>query len=276
MFQMEQRLRRHDGEYRWTVSRGVPRYNADGSCVGYIGTAADVTERKLAEEALSSVSQKLIEAHEEERTRIARELHDDVNQRLGFLSVSLGYLKHGLPASATDLAQEIGGIADQLAELVADIQAISHRLHSSKLELLGLEAAAAGFCEEVSTRQGIHVNIHVENVPKELPSDVSLCLYRVLQEALQNVVKHSVSRHADVSLSGHVDTIDLTVTDSGAGFHADEAMRGHGLGLISMQERLKAVGGRLSIHSERGRGTTIHAVAPLRLPAHTTEMSVSS
>ena len=110
------------------------------------------------------------------------------------------------------------------------------------------------------------IDVHFENIPKALPPEISLCLYRVLQEALQNVVKHGGSRRAHVSLNGQVNTINLTVKDSGAGFDPHEAMRGPGLGLTSMKERLKVVGGQLSIHSQRGRGTTIHAVAPLRVP----------
>ncbi len=170
------------------------------------------------------------------------------------------------PASASDLEQEIGNVYQQVADLASDIQALSHGLHPPKLKLMGLEAAASGFCEEVSNRHGVAIDVHFENVPKALPPEISLCLYRVLQEALQNVVKHSVSRRADVSLNGQVNTVNLTVKDSGAGFHTREAMRGPGLGLTSMKERLKVVGGQLSIHSQRGRGTTIHAVAPLRLP----------
>ena len=109
-FQVEYRLLRHDGEYRWVVTAGVPRHGVDGSFAGYIGTAVDIAERKLTEEALSTVSQKLIEAHEEERARIARELHDDINQRLAFVSVRLGVLKQGPPASAADLDREIGDV----------------------------------------------------------------------------------------------------------------------------------------------------------------------
>jgi PAS domain S-box-containing protein len=267
-FQMEHRLRRHDGEYRWVVTAGVPRYEVDGAFVGYIGTGVDITERKLAEEALSTVSQKLIEAHEEESRRIARELHDDITQRLAMVSARLGGLKQGTPLSATDLEQEIGDVSQEIARLVADIQALSHDLHPAKLELLGLEAAAAGFCKELSQRHGVTIDVHCENVPKALPRTVSLCLYRVLQEALQNVVKHGVSRHADVSLTGHSETIGLTVKDSGAGFHPDEAMKGPGLGLTSMTERMKVVGGRLSVHSQPGHGTTVDAVAPFRLPTN--------
>jgi PAS domain S-box-containing protein len=265
-FQMEQRIRRHDGEYRWMVSSGVPRYNVDGLFAGYIGTAFDITERKLADEALSTVSQKLLEAHEEESARIARELHDDVNQRLAIVSVRLGYLKQSPPVSAADLKQEIGEVSQEIADLVADIQALSHALHPPRLELLGLEAAATGFCEELSNRHGVTIDVHFENIPQALPREISLCLYRVLQEALQNVVKHSVSRQAHVSLNSHINTINLTVKDSGAGFHPHEAMRGPGLGLSSMKERLKVIGGQLSIDSQPGRGTMIHAVAPLCLP----------
>jgi PAS domain S-box-containing protein len=272
-FQMEHQLRRHDGEYRRVVTTGVPRYNVDGPLVGYIGTAVDITERKLAEEALSTVSRKLIEAHEEESTRIARELHDDVNQRLSLVSVRLGILMQSPPASAANLEQEIGGVRLEIADLVADIHALSHHLHPARLELLGLERAAAGFCEELSNRHGVTIDVHFENVPTVLPQEISLCLYRVLQEALQNVVKHSASRHAHVSLSGHINTIDLTVKDSGAGFDPHEAMTGPGLGLTSMNERLKAIGGELSIDSHRGGGTMIYAVVPVHIPTKPAEVA---
>jgi signal transduction histidine kinase len=131
---------------------------------------------------------------------------------------------------------------------------------------LGLEKAAAGFCKELSDRHSVTIDVRFENVPRTLPPEISLCLFRVLQEALQNVVKHSASGHAHVSLSSHADTINLTVTDSGAGFNVHEAMRGPGLGLTSMKERLTVMGGELSIHSQPGRGTTIHAIVPVGLP----------
>jgi PAS domain S-box-containing protein len=269
-FQMEQRLRRHDGEYRWVISAGVPRFNPDRSFAGYIGSAVDITDRKLADEVLSTVSQKLIDAHEEERTRIARELHDDINQRVALVSVRLDYLKQSPPSSAADLDEAIAGASQELADVAADIQALSHGLHPARLDLMGLEAAAAGFCEELAKRHGVTIDVHFENVPATLPREISLCLYRVLQEALHNVVKHSVAGRAHVSLSGQTKTINLTVKDSGAGFDPHEAMKGRGLGLTSMKERLKVIGGKLSIHALPGRGTMIHAVAPLRLPARST------
>ena len=202
---------RCDGEYRWVVTAGVPRYNAGQSFVGYIGTSVDITERKRAEGILSS--QKLIEAHEEESRRIARELHDDINQQLAVVSMRLSYLKERPPASAAECQQEIGEISQKIADLAADVQRLSHRLHPAKLELLGLERAVVGFCEELSHRHGVTIDVHVENIPKTLPPDISLCLYRVLQEALQNLLQHSESRHAQVRLYGQVNTINLTVKD---------------------------------------------------------------
>src|SRR6266550_3352622 len=130
-FQMQYRLRRHDGEYRWVSAIGVPRFNPDQSFAGYIGSCIDVTDRKLAAEALSNMGRKLIEAHEEERTRIARELHDDINQRIALLAVELERWKQHLPESAVDIHHHIDHARQRLSEIANDIQALSHRLHSS-------------------------------------------------------------------------------------------------------------------------------------------------
>ena len=262
-YQMEYRLRRNDGEYRWILASGVPRFNADGSLGGYIGSGIDVTERKLAEEALSTVSQRLIEAHEEERTRIARELHDDINQRLALLAVNLDRLTEEIPTSAPEAKQEAQEAAKQVEDLGNDVQALSHRLHSSKLEHLGLVAAANSFCRELADRHQMEIEFHFENIPKDLSQEISLCLFRVLQEGLQNAAKYSGSRQAKVSLTAGSNEIRLTVQDSGVGFDLEEAIKGRGLGLSSMKERLKLVSGELSIHSQPQQGTTIHACVPL-------------
>jgi len=264
-FEMEYLLRRHDGEYRWIADFGVPRFNPDGSFAGYIGSCLDVTQHKLAAQALSSVSCRLIEAHEEERTWLARELHDDINQRLAFLTVTLDIVKRGLLADVAGASRSISEVREQIIDLGNDIQALSHRLHSSKLDYLGLAAAASAFCKEFSERQGVRVDFNGEAVPKNLSKEISLCLFRVLQESLQNAKKHSGSPHLQVSFTYNSDKIELTVRDSGTGFNVEQAMMGHGLGIASMRERLKLVDGVLSIDSQAQKGTAIHATVPLIL-----------
>jgi PAS domain S-box-containing protein len=240
-----------DGAIRHLQAIGHPIKNESGEVVEVVGTTVDITERKLAEEALSRVGGRLIEAHEEERTRIARELHDDVGQRLVLLAWQLGSSK--------------GDLRKQVEDLANDVQALSHQLHSPKLDYLGLAPAAAGFCKELTDRQHVEIEFHSENIPKELPKEISICLFRVLQEALQNAIKHSGSRQFQVSLRSGASEIELTVRDSGIGFETAEAIKGPGLGLTSMQERLKLVNGQLSIDSKPQRGTTIQARVPFRL-----------
>jgi PAS domain S-box-containing protein len=258
--ELEYRLRRHDGVYRWIFDQGVPRFHADGAFAGYIGSAFDVTERKLAEEALSMVSRRLIEAQEKERTRVARELHDDITQRLALVLLGLDRLKQG-SAGPVELREEIGVASAQIGDLVQDIQALSHRLHSSKLDLMGLARAAAGVCAELSDLHGVTIGFEADHITERLPDEISLCLFRVLQEALQNALKHSGSRQVQVSLRGGARQIELTIVDEGVGFD-QRAARTRGLGLTSMRERMKLVDGELSIDSKPGAGTTVSARVP--------------
>jgi PAS domain S-box-containing protein len=258
-FQMQYRLRRHDGEYRWLFDRGVPRFNSDGSFSGYIGSCIDVTDRKQMEEALANVGRRLIEAHEEERTWIARELHDDVNQNIALLAVELERWSQHLPVSETEIQEHIRSACSRLTDIAKDIQTLSHRLHSSKLEYLGLVAAANSFCKEFSQQHGVQIDFSHTGVPHTIPKEISLCLFRILQEALQNAAKHSGARRFKVELSGTSEDISLMVGDTGIGFDGQEAMHQQGLGLISMRERLQLVNGQLTITSRIGHGTTISA-----------------
>jgi PAS domain S-box-containing protein len=262
-FRMEYRLRRHDGEYRWVLDIGVPRLNLDGSFAGYIGSCLDITDHKLAAEALAGVGRRLIEAHEEERTWIARELHDDINQQVALMAIELERCDQNLPKFEAEAHDHIRRVHQHLSDLGNDVQALSHRLHSSKLEYLGLAVAADGFCKELSEQQKVEIEFSHAGIPRSLTKEVSLCLFRVLQEALQNAVKHSGERHFKVEFHGTSGEIQLIVSDPGIGFDQQEAIDRCGLGIISMRERLQLVGGQFSIESKPGWGTTIRARVPL-------------
>jgi signal transduction histidine kinase len=187
-----------------------------------------------------------------------------IGQRLALLTVELGQL----PQDSPDLPAEVGSRIDELrkqsSEIAGDVQSLSHELHSSKLEYLGIATAMRGFCKEFSAQQNVEIVFAHDAISRTVPSDISLCLFRVLQEALHNAVKYSGVRHFDAELRASSDAIDLIVRDSGSGFAVEEAMKASGLGLISMAERVKLVGGHLSIESYPGSGTTIHARIPLR------------
>ena len=224
--------------------------------------AADITDRKMAEEALAGVSRRLIEAQEAERTRIARELHDDVVQRLALLSLELEGVQEDVPDAASELRTRMGALVNQTAEIVDDVQSLSHELHSSKLEYLGIVEAAKNFCKEFSERQKVEIDFQSHDLPTGLPTELSLTLFRVLQEALHNAAKHSGVKRFEVRLWGSTGGIHLSISDLGAGFDTETAMKNTGLGLTSMQERLRLVHGELSINSQPRAGATIHARIP--------------
>ena len=173
-----------------------PWQNLEGVPGGVLIFSEDITHRKHADEALLGMSRKLIEAHEEERTWIARELHDDVNQRLALLAIELDQWNQQLPPSAVEFHDHMHHASQRLSDIAKDIQALSHRLHSSKLEYLGLVAAAKSFCKELSEQQKVEIDFSHTAIPRSVPKEISLCLFRVLQETLQNAVKHSGVRHS--------------------------------------------------------------------------------
>jgi PAS domain S-box-containing protein len=261
-FKMQYRLRRHDGEYRWVLDTGVPRSSSDGSFAGFIGSCIDMTERKQAEEALSSVSRRLIDAQEQERTRIARELHDDINQRIAMLGIELDVLQQSLPNEGAELQNRLDQLRQQTAEIGTDVQGISHRLHSSKLEYLGLVAACKSFCREVAEWHKVDVNFVAENIASNLSQEISLCLFRVLQESLNNAIKHSGAQRFEAQLRGTSNEIQLTVRDHGIGFDAAAVLVSRGLGFISMRERVSAVNGTILIASRPKGGTEITVRVP--------------
>ncbi len=254
----EDRWDREDGTVwlRWEIR---PWRNLDGVQGGILIFSEDITQRKLAEAALLEMSRKLIDAHEQERTRIGRELHDDIVQQLVMLAVQLDGVRQDIPDSVSELSRVIVDLRDQTADIMEDVQSLSHELHSSKLEYLGIVEAMKNFCKEFGEHQRLEIDFQSHDMPAALPTELSLSLFRVLQEALRNATKHSGVKRFEVKLWGSAEEIQLTVSDLGAGFDPEAATKGTGLGLMSMQERLRLVGGELSINSKPSRGTTIHA-----------------
>ena len=231
--------------------------------IGTVVAFFDITARKLADMALASVSGRLIEAQELERRRIARELHDDIGQRLALLTIELAQLQQS-SSNPSKFPGHIVKAQQQTAEIATDIQSLSHELHSSRLQYLGLAAALKGFCQEFSQQQKVEVDCKTHDLPTPLSAEISLCFFRVLQEALHNAAKHSGVRRFEVRLWGTPDEICLTISDSGVGFDVEATRASRGLGLISMQERLKLLNGTLAIESQLQRGTTIRASVPHR------------
>ena len=257
---LEVRIRRKDNQIRTTLgSAELIEVNGKPCALSVI---ADITERKLAEAALANVSRKLIEAHEQERTRIGRDLHDDFVQRLALLSIELEAVQQDVPDATAELRARIGALGNQTMQITSDVQLLSHELHSSKLEYLGIVRAAKSFCKEFSERQKVEIDLQSHDLPTALPNELSLTLFRILQEALRNATKHSGVKRFEVRLWGSTGEVHLTVSDLGAGFDTEAAMKSTGLGLTSMQERLRLVGGELSINSQPKGGTTIHACVP--------------
>jgi signal transduction histidine kinase len=251
----------------------VPRFGSEGSFIGYIGSCIDVTDRKLAEEAMADIGRRLIEAHEEERTWIGRELHDDINQRLALAVIELEQWGDEHHKSEAERHEHMAHVKQRLSDLGHDIQALSHRLHSSKLDYLGLTVAANSFCRELSEKQKVEIDFTHEGMPSRVPKEISLCLFRILQEALQNAVKYSAVRHFRVKLEGAAAEIRLTISDPGVGFDQQSAFSGRGLGLISMRERIQLVKGELSITSQPAHGTTVFASVPFKADEHRTSLA---
>ena len=220
-------------------------------------------ERHRAEEALQSLGGRLINAQEEERRRIARELHDDLNQGVALLAIQLEHCRLNPPKSAQAIGQRMEELWKNARDLSGSIRALSHRLHPSILDSLGLAAATETFCQELSRAHDLEIEFVDHNIPPTPNKEIALCLYRVIQEALHNVVKHSHAKHARVELSSDAQALRLSIVDSGTGFEIGSDRNRDGLGLISMRERLRLLKGELSIQSQPSKGTTIKAYVPL-------------
>jgi len=256
MQDVEARFRRRNGQI-WIGLSSLQLIEIDEEPCVLIATA-DITENKLAE-AHSKLTQKLIQAQEEERARVSWELHRHIDDLI-LVSIVLDRPSRENLDFETEIPLEA---KQQLKDVVTRLLDLSHRLYPAKLEYLGLAAAAASFCKELSEAQKMRIDFHSANVPTELPHDISLCLYRVLQEALQNAIKYSGSRELEVSLIREANEIHLRVRACGVGFDTTVASK-IGFGLLSVEQRLKLVDGECSIESQPQRGTTINARVPMK------------
>jgi len=252
-----------DGRIAWVQNlvSVSPENDSAGRMHGFM---IDISERKRAEESLKYLGSRLITAQEEERKRVARELHDDLSQRLAVLSIELEQLGQKIE-KPLGLRKRFHRLQLQAQEIASDIHRLSYKLHPSKLDHLGLAAAVKSLCDEVSLVQKgkLKVHFHQSGLAANLPKDTTLCLFRISQELLRNCVRHSGAEFVQVVLTRTDHAIHLAISDNGCGFDTRSDLMEKGLGFISMQERLRLIGGEIKIYSQPRRGTRIDASVPL-------------
>ena len=278
-FIVEYRLRRADGVYRWMLDSGVPKYAPDGSYTGYIGCVIDITERHEAEDriresraALEAINHeiqhlagRLIEAQDAERARVARDLHDDVSQQLAGVSIALSSLKHRMEAAqvSEELKADLRALHQRAAALAQNVRQLSHDLHPTVLRHGGLVAALTSYCAELERSHGPVLTCSAEGDFATVAPDVALCLYRIAQEALRNVVAHAGASGGQVRLLRSGDHAEMTIADDGKGFDVARSLeRGKGLGLVSIRERVRLAGGTVSFEADRNQGTRVRVQVP--------------
>jgi len=230
------------------------------------GFMIDVSERKRAEEALKDVGGRLIAAQEDERRRVARELHDDFNQRLAVLSIELDQLGQKLQRQVP-LHRTVQRLQTQAQEIAAELHRLSYKLHPSKLDHLGLAAAVRSLCAELTESKKLKVEFHQSGFPATLDKDITLCVFRIAQEGLRNCVKHSGAESARLVLTKTRNAVRLVVSDNGCGFNTKTELMEKGLGFISMKERLHLLGGEINVYSRPLRGTRIEVSVPFKTQA---------
>jgi len=248
-------------QYRWYILGALAVISAQAATIA--GLLMQRVWRRRTEKSAREVSGRLITAQEEERRRIARDLHDDLNQRLALLSVELELAGHGPAVGPPEMTSRLDDMAAHVKDMSSEVHKLSYQLHPAKLDQLGLVVASRTFCAELSAQSGVRIGFTHQNIPRDLPAEMALCLYRVLQEATGNAARHSGAAEARADLrldNGH---IQLTVSDAGKGFDLARARREGGLGLMSMQERARLLSGQLKLDSEPGRGTCVELTIPL-------------
>jgi len=265
-YELEYRMTAKDGRVVWLHSLvSVAHVNGEPAIIR--GFTMDVSRSRQAEAALRDLSGRLINAQEEERSRVARELHDDLSQRMALLSIELEQMADAVSTSAK-MRRRFESIQNQAQEISSDIHRLSHSLHPSKLDHLGLAAAIKSLCEQINASGKLRVYLHQQGFTETLPKDITLCLFRIAQETLRNAVKHSQATHVRVIVQMSSEVVRLMVVDDGCGFDMRSPSFAEGLGFVGMRERLRIVGGDLDISSQRAHGTRIEVRIPLNRERH--------
>jgi signal transduction histidine kinase len=266
----EFRMPQPDGSVRWIRGLGKVLKDESGKPVRMVGVNADITKPKEAEEQLRTrngqiraLAGALISAQEDERRRLSRELHDDFSQRIAALSVAISKLKRKLPWKDEQVKAELDQLHSQTNELTDHVRQLSHDLHPPALEHVGLKLALETYVTQFQHQEGIDIDFAASLRSDKIPFDISICLYRIALEGLRNVVKHSHAKYASISLEEDEDWVTMEIADTGVGFDVNEARSGHGLGLVSVQERIRLLQGNFEIKSGRDAGTTLIARIPM-------------
>jgi PAS domain S-box-containing protein len=258
----EYRVRLADGQYGWLADHGVPFFRADGSYAGHIGTSTDITEHKNRQTTGFRVQDNLMLGQEAERKRVARELHDGIGQRIALLTMSLREVESLVPNGSHALEEKLRAVEEEVGRIATDLHRLSHNLHPSTVAHLGLVPALRRLCKEFSEQMNIAVEFVAAAECADLSEETALALFRVGQECLANVARHSRSREAKVFLIEQPAEIRLTIIDYGVGFDVSQVHSSPGLGLVSIHERARMLGADVEIRSS-SRGTQVE----LRLPS---------
>lgn len=266
----EYRIQRADGNLRWLASYGRPQPAGPGQPMRLMGVTVDITDRKQGEEMLrqnqqdlSRLAGRIISAQEEELRRLSREIHDDLTQRLAAFALDAALIEKQLSPSQSQTVKDLRGLRDNLSEVSEEVHDLSRRLHPSILDDLGLVQAIQAESVAFINKTGIDLSIATDGFPDSVPQPLALCLYRIIQEGLQNITKHSGAKAASISLQGLSDGIRLLIEDKGVGFDPEEVRKKAGIGLSSMRERVRLLNGVIYYKSVRGQGTQIDVFIPI-------------
>jgi len=270
-YDINHRIIRPDGKVIWVNAMAELNRDKNGNPESLLGTVINITRHKEAEETIQKsqdslrfLAGKLLTAQEEERRLLAREMHDDLTQRLALLAIEAGKLESTSPQDDSNRRAELQEMKKKIIKLSKDIHDISRQIHPAILDDLGLVDALKSECKAFSQREEIDVAYNTKNVPAFIPKNIAICIYRITQESLRNIAKYAKTNEASVSLVGNEDNLILTVTDNGVGFDITKIRNQQGIGLSSMKERARLIQGEFSVQSTQSKGTIIKVKVPYK------------